>query len=817
MKRLLLLVPHMSTGGLPQVALKRVELLMDDYEVYVMEYRQLAWKYVVQRNKIIELLGDNFISLGRHETEEKRDKFEYYFKSVKADVVHMEEIPEMFMREEHANIVYSKDRKYKLFETTHTSTFNVDNKKYFPDKFLFVSEHSKEEYSKYNIPSEVINYPIDKIERQRYKYIKELELDPEYFHVLNVGLFTQGKNQGHIFKMAKELQNYKIQFHFIGNQADNFKNYWGPLNNLGLDNCRVWGERDDVEKFYNACDLLLFPSVLELNPLVIKEALTYQMPILMYRLPVLKDTYDNDYLITYLTDNYESDVLLLLEKFNIRKKYTDSEGFKQLMINNYGEVVNSPKEIDYKIDFLDGAKVELYGNSDEMFDIEFINKDKNVVEYSTQLSPNLWSKTNNKYYINWKIVIKKDGKVVVNHDFNLGGKNVYIQFDSKALGDSLAFIPYVEEFRKKHNCTIFCSTFWNHLYEKEYPEIIFINPGEHPGIKSVERGLNKEMYAKYSIGWYQPWKQNQNPNDYKKIPLQQTASDILGLDFKEIVPKISLEKRERTIEEKYVCIAQYSTANAKHWHYPYKNSHLGWQMLVDWLNAQGYKVVVISKQPSTLENIINHTGISIEECINDINYCEFFIGVSSGLAWLSWVLGKKVVMISGFSDPICEFKSNNIRIQNKNVCNSCFNRHEFDKGTWNWCPDHKDTERQFECTLNITPEMVIDEMKKNNLVNEKIQVDFSKYFVKSYDINLESEKIKYELKDNKIMLSYKEGTLPELNVDIFDVYTNVVYQTLNDVKLSDKYIVWGQPSIDLKDKSLGLRFYKEKTILKITV
>jgi len=808
--RILLLVPHLSTGGLPQVTLKRVELLMKDYEVYVMEYRQIAWKYVVQRNKIIELLGDNFISLGRHETEEKRDKFEYYFKAVKPDVVHMEEIPEMFMRDEHADIVYSKDRTYKLFETTHTSTFNVDNKKYFPDKFLFVSEHSKEEYSKFNIPSQVINYPIDKIERQRDKYIEELDLDPNYFHVLNVGLFTQGKNQGHIFKMAKELQNYKIQFHFIGNQAGNFQDYWEPLNNLKLDNCKIWGERDDVEKFYHACDLLLFPSILELNPLVIKEALTYQMPILMYRLPVLKDTYDNDYLINYLTDNYESDVLLLLEKFNIRKKYTNSNDFRNLIIDNYVDNVTSLKEIDYKIDFLEGAKVELYGDSDDDFDIEFINNDTNTVEYSTNLSLNQWSKTNSRYYKNWRVVIKKDNDVVVDHKLSLEGKNVHIRFDSRSLGDSLAFVPYVEEFRKKHNCVVYCTTFWNNLYEQEYKDINFIKPGE-----SVE-----ETYARYCVGWYQPWKSTHNPNDYKKIPLQQTITDILGLEYKEILPNVTVPDGVRPIQDKYVCIAQFSTANTKHWNYPYKNSNLGWQMIVDWLNAQGYKVMVISKQNTSLKNIIDKTGdFPIEHRINQIKYCEFFIGIGSGLSWLAWALRKKVVMISGFSDPLCEFKSNNIRIHNNNVCNSCFNREEFDKGDWNWCPDHKNTERQFECTINITPEMVIDEIKKNSLVEEKQQVDFSNYFIKAADIKIDIEKLRceYESSENKIKLGYGDDTIPVLNVDIMDADTGSIYHSLIDVKISDKHVIWTVPNTNLKDKNIGLRFYKDKTILKINL
>jgi autotransporter strand-loop-strand O-heptosyltransferase len=112
---------------------------------------------------------------------------------------------------------------------------------------------------------------------------------------------------------------------------------------------------------------------------------------------------------------------------------------------------------------------------------------------------------------------------------NLLGK-VLINFDSKSLGDNIAWMPYAEEFRKKHNCKVVLSTFWNHLFEKEYPEIEFISPG------TVVYNIN----GQYNIGWYFPWDPNKNPNDFRTISLQQTASDILGLEYKEIKPKITI-------------------------------------------------------------------------------------------------------------------------------------------------------------------------------------------------------------------------------------------------------------------------------------
>ena len=139
--------------------------------------------------------------------------------------------------------------------------------------------------------------------------------------------------------------------------------------------------------------------------------------------------------------------------------------------------------------------------------------------------------------------------------------------------------------------------------------------------------------------------------------------------------------------------------------------------MVDWLNAQGYKVMVISKQKTNLKNVIDKTGdFPIEHRINELKWCEFFIGVGSGLSWLAWATGKKVVMISGFSNPICEFKTNNINVHNFNVCNGCFNKYDFDRGDWNWCPEHKDTDRHFECSINITPQIVIDRIVNSKLI-----------------------------------------------------------------------------------------------------
>jgi autotransporter strand-loop-strand O-heptosyltransferase len=118
-------------------------------------------------------------------------------------------------------------------------------------------------------------------------------------------------------------------------------------------------------------------------------------------------------------------------------------------------------------------------------------------------------------------------------------------------------------------------------------------------------------------------------------------------------------------------------------------------------------------QLNSLKNVIKLKDTSIENTMNVIHHSEFFIGLSSGLSWLSWGIGKHVVMISNFTEPDHEFTINCTRIVNLSVCNGCWNNpnFKFNKGDWNWCPEHKGTPRQFECHKSITSEMVINKIQ----------------------------------------------------------------------------------------------------------
>lgn len=312
MKKLLSISPHMSTGGAPQVLVKRVELIKDDLDIYVVEYNNYSNDFVIQKNRLKKLLNPNhYFTLG-----DNKEEILDIIKKIEPDYIHFEEIPELFnISFDIATKIYTKDRKYKIFETTHSSDFNVDDKIFFPDKFLFVSQYNCFKFNKFGIPAEVIEYPVEKNKtssERKLELQKKLGLDPKYKHVINVGLFTPRKNQAHAFEIARKLLNEKIQFHFIGNQADNFQDYWRPLMKIKPKNCKIWGERDDIDDFLDACDLFLFTSMgfrwnKELNPLVIKEALEHEIPQFLFPLDVYNRKYDTEETIHYLHGDVDID------------------------------------------------------------------------------------------------------------------------------------------------------------------------------------------------------------------------------------------------------------------------------------------------------------------------------------------------------------------------------------------------------------------------------------------------------------------------------------------------------------------------------
>jgi autotransporter strand-loop-strand O-heptosyltransferase len=376
------------------------------------------------------------------------------------------------------------------------------------------------------------------------------------------------------------------------------------------------------------------------------------------------------------------------------------------------EVLSKTKKIKisetFDYNFIQGPFLQSHGVKEyEPCRISFTNLDTGKEEFASIFTSDKWARGNKKYFVNWEITVKKKNEIIFQHKFDAKGKRVFIVFDSKSLGDSLCWIPYCEEFRKKHDCRVIVCTHHNDLLKKAYPEIEFVKPG------SIVKGL----YAQYNIGVYHDDRANKHPRDWRTVPLQRIASDILGLEYKEIKPKVDTSnvytsKIKRP--KRYVCISEFSTAKCKYW-----NNPGAWQELVDKLNADGYNVVAISKEKTNLKNVIDATNNHIDITMGNLLGCEFFIGLASGLAWLAWALGKQVVMISGFSEAFVEFQSDNVRIEGEGDCTGCLNDIFIPNRSWDeGCFHNKD----FACTKNITADMVYQRLP---LVKEKNILDFT--------------------------------------------------------------------------------------------
>lgn len=299
----------------------------------------------------------------------------------------------------------------------------------------------------------------------------------------------------------------------------------------------------------------------------------------------------------------------------------------------------------------------------------------------------------------------KNGVEVANFDLRdkIKSGKVLIALESSSLGDNLAWMPYVNKFIEDNNCSdATVTTFWNNIFD--YDNIRFKPPGYREDDIDVLIG----------IGWYIEDDINYHRVDPRICPLQKVASDILGVEYVgEIKPRIKRIVKERPTNRRYVCIGTESTAAAKHW-----NREGGWQTLVNLLSESGYDIAIIHKQGNFLTNVIDKTGdLPIEDRISDLINCDFFIGISSGLSWLAWALDVPVVMISGFTHKFCEFSDKTLRIINEDKCHGCFNdtENKFDRGDWLWCPKHKGTDRQFECTTSISPEQVFESIKNWDL------------------------------------------------------------------------------------------------------
>ncbi len=402
----------------------------------------------------------------------------------------------------------------------------------------------------------------------------------------------------------------------------------------------------------------------------------------------------------YTTGMVNVDAEYILENWLYRKFL---EAFEPSSFNIIDfEVSNRFDQVDrdlwdddvFQLSFFTGAVLNIAGISNREYDVAFNILDKNI--FSLKQKVGMWSNPDIKYFVPWVVTASLNGELKYRHEMSLEGKNILIQMGSKALGDTISWMPYIDEFRKKHNCHVICSGWWQEIFD--YPEIEFIKPGS-----SVNN-----IYAGYTVGCFDN-QLDKNPINWRDVPLQKVAADILGLEYEPLQARLKESSLSHVpIKKPYICFSEYSTMQNKMW-----NRSGAWQKVIDYLVSIGYECVSISVEPSQLNNVTKHNGQSIQATIEDIRNCEFYIGLNHGPIWIAHSLGIPSIMITGVSEEWNDFP-NPYRIAiNNEVCGvGCFNDKELPiSRDWHWCPRQPEDKR-YICTRDITEDMVINMIEK---------------------------------------------------------------------------------------------------------
>lgn len=729
-KKLLFLAPHLSTGGMPQFVLKRVEAMLKvpDYEVHLIEYTQYSNIYNVQRDQLIELLGDRFHTIGflnSLDITERGQRLIEKIEAINPDIIHIDECPESFdgfNKLDQSAMDWLYDKPWKVVETCHNIWFNPGDKINDPDMYAFCTPYHLETFETRGGLKPVIEYPIiDKRPStlEKAKSRGKLGLSIDKIHILNVGLWTSGKNQAEGVDIARIVEaNWpgKYHFHFVGNQAENFEQYWGPIMNKLPDNVTVWGERTDVDTFMSACDAFMFNSTWECSPLALREAIGHGLITFSRDLPQYKDMF-TPYIVPFTDDLHENvdQLIKTLQSSEAQGKNIPTqelERFTQQHIDWYQQVLETPRGPKvapshraprWRLEYQDGPKLTIEEAGSEALRAEFWDG-TDLVWQATDLKTDHWYKPARNWWTEWTLKLYSNDRLIHTETLSLEGQALTVVMASSSLGDTLSFMGQLHTVIDTHKLSrVYVKTHKPWLFDKAWylERNIEIIDWSVPN-----KGALMTIGVFYTME--QPWNRAEHKYDWRQIPLGKIAADRMGVEYLEQRPQLAPEflfKPKTAPRKPSVVIATQSTAQAKYW-----NNPTGWQETIDWCNANNVDVYHASKEGTDLTGI-KQLPEELSLVARGINEASCFIGISSGLSWFAWALGAKVIIVSGFTDPYVEFESATY-INNHQACHGCWGWDVFDKGDWNWCPAWKGTRRQFECTKTIGSDRVIEAISK---------------------------------------------------------------------------------------------------------
>ena len=70
------------------------------------------------------------------------------------------------------------------------------------------------------------------------------------------------------------------------------------------------------------------------------------------------------------------------------------------------------------INFAEGPKVTINGNSNKTYNVKFINKTTGQILYSDNINTNMWTACSIKYHVDWKIEIWNEDELIQEHNFD---------------------------------------------------------------------------------------------------------------------------------------------------------------------------------------------------------------------------------------------------------------------------------------------------------------------------------------------------------------------------------------------------------------
>lgn len=365
------------------------------------------------------------------------------------------------------------------------------------------------------------------------------------------------------------------------------------------------------------------------------------------------------------------------------------------MENFVGSIRGETNIPGLRIDFNVGLRMDIPAGD---FHVRIGNAYSQEIYFEDDLS-NVRLISLEKYAIPWQIDVWKMDAHIFSHTFDPTEQKVIFHCSSRAIGDTLAFLPYARLYRETHHCQIFC---WVDDNLKEFVHFLY------PDIPQVD-SIADDVYAAYYLGTWicGPYGA---PFDGRHCPLWMAAGALVGLSG--LAPSVVKPfSNPPSINTPYICIGVQASTPRKGWLYPN-----GWNLVVHALKQMGYRVLCIDRHtltraddyeivcPPEAEDL---TGdVPLIERAKLLSHAKCFIGLSSGLAWVANAVGCPVVMISGITEKYHDFPTP-YRVLNPLVCHGCFNDSKVNFMQDTVCPYHHGTERELECSKKITPAAVL--------------------------------------------------------------------------------------------------------------